>query len=239
MSVNSNVANGHLKKRSDGFSAIAGLSFALFVPILFLMFVLPQYVYYSGKEFSHYAFLLNSVIAPASVFIFSMVPLILFGRFSFFSFGVSNGNLHAEIKKTSFRHVVSYVSLLSSVYSLLGLLIVYFVPPAIKLLFYKGFVFNISELFPYPYISFVIFPLLCFAVNILIWAVIFTNVNFLYWEYLIIPVLFVANVLVIGFFRTASAGRITVASLLLIVFSIFSAAILLIFERRRYRANGD
>ncbi len=222
-------------KRSSDLSALASLTLLLFVSLLLLLFIMPDYLYFSGREFRNFVFSLNYEVVPALIFVFALFPLIIFGKFSFLSFGVSYYHFKEEIKNSSFLKTLLKKVTLSFLYCLTLILIIYFIPPILRQILNRAVPVTFSELFPFPFISFVLFPLLCFSVNLLVWSIIFANLNNLYWQYYLIPSLLAANVLIIGFFKNNSIGVIFNVTLILIILFTLVGTILVRFESKKYK----
>lgn len=94
-------------KYSPHLSVLASLTLLLVVALPILLFITPDYLYFSGKEFRNFVFSLNYEVVPALIFIFALFPLIMFEKFSFLSFGVSYCHFKNEIKNSSSEGEIS------------------------------------------------------------------------------------------------------------------------------------
>ncbi len=227
--------NAASMNHSPSLSAVSALTLLLFVFSLVLIFIMPDYLYFSGKDLRNYIFSLNYRVVPALVFIFVLFPLVAFGKFSFLSFGVSYYHFKDEIKNSSFFETLLKKVLLSFSYCLALLLMIYFVPPLIRRMFGGTISVGFSDLFPFPFVSFILFPLLYFSVNFFVWSLIFTNLDNLYWQYYLIPFLLVANVFAIGFFKKNTIKIISETTIVVTFALTLASVVLLGFGERKYR----
>ena len=192
---------------------IAGL------PVVIFLEVSPGYLY-SGKELARHIFAINYGFTFAFGFIFVLIPLIAFSDVYYFTLAIDFSRL-----KTKFRHsplkAWYVVSIFSSLYAILVLLAIYFLIPLFVPFGCVRIPFNVR--FPYPFISFILLPVLYFLVAFAATGIILVFASSPYVYYILLAVSLVLNVILIGMFRTILPGK-TMYELIfgfIIVFFVF------------------
>lgn len=183
------------------------------LPIFFVLGVLPNYSY-TGRELMKHLFGINYGFSLAFTFLAVVIPLIVFADIYYFTLAIDFSHLEKEAKQRgSYLPIWYKISIFSFLYSLMLLLIVYFAVPSVI----RGTHISFNMLFPYPAISFILYPIIYLLAALFVSGIILIFIRSSYTYYILLAGSIVFNVILIGIFNTVLLVRILYETVLTII----------------------